>query len=174
MSLPKGYIRIYTGDGQGKTTAALGLSLRALGHGFTVCLIQFMKGKKYGELYALEKFATFTYHQFGRNEFVSKEKPEQIDIDLAQKGLLFAREILQKGNHDVVILDEITVALWFNLLSLDDVIQVCKDKPNQVELILTGRYAPPELIHLADMVSEILDIKHPYTKGCLGRGGMEW
>jgi cob(I)alamin adenosyltransferase len=174
MSIKKGLIHVYTGNGKGKTTAAIGLGIRATGDGLRVCMIQFMKGRRYSELDALQHVKNFTVVQFGRDEFVSKIKPEQIDIDLAKKGFEHAKSILQKGEYDLVILDEINVAIDFHLVQLKDVLQLLKEKPESVELVLTGRYAPPELIQYADVVSEILEIKHPYQKGVQSRKGIDW
>jgi cob(I)alamin adenosyltransferase len=174
MSLEKGYIHVYTGNGKGKTTAALGLAVRAAGAGLHVYIIQFMKGRRYSELDALEKIPTITVFQSGRDEFVSKKHPEQVDIDLAEKGLNQARAILQKGDHDVVILDEINVALDFKLVSLQDVLKLLEMKPAHVELVLTGRYAHQDIMRRADLVSEILEIKHPYQQGITSRKGIDW
>lgn len=174
MGLKKGYIHVYTGDGKGKTTAAIGLGIRATGDGLKVLMIQFMKGRRYSELDALKQNENFTVVQFGRDEFVSKEKPEQIDIDLAQQGLAYAKETIQQHNYDVVILDEINVAVDFQLISEKDIITLLNKKPETMELILTGRYASAEIIKHADVVSEILQIKHPYQKGILSRKGIDW
>ncbi len=174
MSLKKGLIHVYTGNGKGKTTAAIGLGVRAAGDGLKVLMIQFMKGRRYSELDALAQLKNFTVVQFGRDEFVSKEQPEQVDIDLAQKGLAYAKEFIHKHIYDVVILDEINVALDYHLITLDDVLQLLKEKSDCVELVLTGRYASPEIIQHADVVSEILEIKHPYHKGMLSRKGIDW
>jgi len=174
MSLEKGFIQIYTGYGKGKTTAAIGLGIRATGEGLKVYMIQFMKGRKYSEISALENINNFTVVQFGRDEFVSKEHPDQIDIDYAIKGFEHARKILQQGKYDVVILDEINVAVDYNLIPLNDVLKLISEKPEKVELILTGRYASPELVRNADLVSEILEIKHPYQNGVQSRKGIDW
>ncbi len=174
ISLEKGYIHLYTGPGKGKTTAALGLGLRAAGAGLKVYMIQFMKGRKYNELNSIEKLSTFTFSQFGRDEFVSKEKPEQIDIDLAQKGFLHAKDAIKNGKYDMVILDEINVAVDYNLISLKDVIRLIEQKPEKLELVLTGRYAHPELVRLADIVTEMLEIKHPYQQGIKARKGIDF
>lgn len=174
MPLKKGLIHVYTGNGKGKTTAAIGLGVRAAGEGLKVLMIQFMKGRRYSELDALQQIKNFTVVQFGRDEFVSKEKPAQVDIDLAQEGLAYAKEIICKQCHDLVILDEINVALEYRLIAFDDVLQLIKEKPDSLELVLTGRYASPEIIKLADVVSEILEIKHPYQKGVLSRKGIDW
>jgi cob(I)alamin adenosyltransferase len=174
MSLKKGLIHVYTGNGKGKTTAAIGLGVRAAGDGLRVLLIQFMKGRRYSELDALTQLKNFTVAQFGRDEFVSKEKPAQVDIELAQKGLAYAKEIIHLHTYDVVILDEINVAIDYQLIALEEVLQLLKEKPDSLELVLTGRYASPEIIKNADIVSEILEIKHPYQKGVLSRKGIDW
>ena len=174
MTANKQLVHIYTGNGKGKTTAAIGLGMRAAGHGLTVHMIQFMKGRRYGEINTIEKTPNFTVKQFGRDEFVSKKKPEQIDIDYAQQGLAHAQKIISEGKYDIVILDEINVALDFNLIPLNTVIELITSKPDHVELILTGRYAPPELVKHADLVSEICEIKHPYTNGVQSRKGIDW
>jgi len=174
MSLKKGLIHVYTGNGKGKTTAAIGLGVRAAGDGLKVLMIQFMKGRRYSELDALQQIKNFTVVQFGRDEFVSKEKPAQIDIDLAQKGLAYAKDIIQKQHYDLIILDEINVAVDYQLITVQDVLQILKEKPESVELVLTGRYASPEIIQHADVVSEILEIKHPYQKGLQSRKGIDW
>jgi len=174
MSLEKGFIHIYTGNGKGKTTAAIGLGIRATGEGLKVYMIQFMKGRRYSEIDALDHIQNFTVVQFGRDEFVLKENPEQIDIDLARKGFEQAKKIINKGEHDVVILDEINVAVDYNLIPLNDVLQLLEEKPKKVELILTGRYASPEVVKQADLVSEILEIKHPYQNGIESRKGIDW
>ena len=172
--MEKGYIHIYTGPGKGKTTAALGLGLRAAGAGFKVHMIQFMKGRRYSELDALEKLQNFTFSQHGRDEFVSKENPAQIDIDLAQEGFKHAKDIIKSGKYDLVILDELNVAVDYNLISLEDVIKLMKDKPEKLELVLTGRYAHPEISTLADVVTEMLEIKHPYQQGINARKGIDF
>jgi len=174
INLEKGYIHVYTGSGKGKTTAALGLGLRAAGAGFNVYMIQFMKGRRYSELDAVENIKNFTIVQHGRDEFVSKENPEQIDIDLALKGFKHAQEILKKGKYDMVILDEINVAVDYNLISLEDVLQLIEEKPEKLELILTGRYVHPELVKISDLVTEMLEIKHPYQQGVMARKGVDF
>jgi cob(I)alamin adenosyltransferase len=174
MSLEKGLVHVYTGKGKGKTTAAIGLGVRAAGDNLNVYMIQFMKGRRYSEIDALEKIPNFTVVQFGRDKFVSKSNPEQIDIDLAREGFRHAKEIVEKGEHDLVILDEINVAVDFNLIPLEDVLGLIREKPEKVELVFTGRYAPKEIVKEADVVSEILEIKHPYSKGVKSRKGIDW
>lgn len=172
--MEKGVVHVYTGSGKGKTTAALGLGLRASGAGLKVHMIQFMKGRRYNEINAIEKLDNFTISQHGRDEFVSKENPEQIDIDLAKKGFSYAKELIKKGKHDMIILDEINVAIDYNLIPVDEVLKIIEEKPKQLELILTGRYAPPEINKIADLVTEMLEIKHPYHHGLAARRGIEY
>jgi len=174
MALEKGLIHIYTGNGKGKTTSAIGLGVRATGNGLKVYMIQFMKGRRYSEIDALEVIPNFTVFQSGRDEFVSKENPEKIDIDLAREGFEHAKKIINAGKHDLVILDEINVAVDFNLIPLEDVLKLLDEKPGKVELVLTGRYANPEIVRMADLVSEILEIKHPYQEGVQSRKGIDW
>jgi cob(I)alamin adenosyltransferase len=174
MSLEKGLVHIYTGNGKGKTTTALGLGLRATGNGMNVHMIQFMKGRRYSEIDAIENIELFTVEQFGRDEFVSKEHPEQIDIDLAQQGLNQAKKIMKNLKHDLLILDEINVAVDYNLIALEDVMTLLDEKPEKLELILTGRHAHPEMVRRAGLVSEILEIKHPYQTGIESRKGIDW
>ncbi len=174
MSLEKGFVHIYTGNGKGKTTAAIGLGIRATGEGLKVYMIQFMKGRRYSESDALKNMKNFTVVQFGRDEFVSKENPEQIDIDLARKGFEHAKEIIKNGEHDLIILDEINVAVDFKLIPLKDVLKLMDEKPEKVELVLTGRYVHPDMVKQADLVSEILEIKHPYQNGIQSRKGIDW
>ena len=172
-SVEKRYIHVYTGPGKGKTTAALGLGVRAVGAGLNVYMIQFMKGRRYCEINTVENIPHFTIVQYGRDEFVSKERPEQIDIDLAQKGFAHAREIVASNKYDMVILDEINVAVDYHLISLEDVLNLLADKPDSLELVLTGRYAHPEITKVADVVTEMLEIKHPYQQGVLARKGID-
>jgi len=172
--LEKGYIHIYTGPGKGKTTAALGLGLRATGAGFNVHMIQFMKGRRYSEIDALENLPNFTISQHGRDEFVSKEKPEQIDIDLALEGFTHAKEMINNNNHDMIILDELNVAVDYNLISLENVLKLIEEKPEKLELVLTGRDVHPELVKIADVVTEMLEIKHPYQQGIPARKGIDF
>ena len=171
----RGIIMVITGDGKGKTTAALGQALRALGHGQKVCMIQFMKGRKYGEVLAAEKsLPGFTIHLCGLDSFVMRDNPAQVDIDLARAGLNLAREKISSGVHDMVILDELNVAVDFKLVPLDEVLEILKNKPQKVTVILTGRYAPRQMIDLADTVSEVREIKHHYSQGIKERAGIEY
>lgn len=171
----KGLVQVYTGNGKGKTTAAFGQALRAIGQGYRVCVIQFMKGRKYGEFVAGEKYLpNLTIHLSGLDSFVMRENPAPLDIELARRGLTLARKAITSGDYDMVILDELNVAADFKLIPLDDVIDLIKSKPTAVDLILTGRYAPPEVIALADTVSEIREVRHHYNAGVKERAGIEY
>lgn len=169
-----GMVQVYTGNGKGKTTAALGLALRAVGKGFKVYMIQFMKGKiNYGELKSAEKMDGFTIRQVGRPDFVDRNDLDPVDIEMAAEGLTHAREIMQAGEHDILILDEVNCAVDWGLIKVEDMIALVKEKPEDLELVLTGRYAPDEIIELADLVTEMKEIKHPFQKGCQARDGIE-
>lgn len=166
-------IQVYTGCGKGKTTVALGLALRAAGAGLKVYIGQFLKGKDYSELNSLKKIKNIKVEQFGRRCFI-KKKPEQKDIESARRGLERINKIISQRIYDVVILDEINVALNLNLLELKDVIRLIKKSPRNLELVLTGRYAHPKIIKIADLVSEIRELKHYYKKGIKARKGIEF
>lgn len=173
--MKKGMVQVYTGVGKGKTTAALGLGLRAIGQNYKVLMVQFMKGRKYGELKAIEKYLPgFVFVQFGRDEFVDKKSPSRVDILLAKKGLRYAKDEINKGEYDMVILDEVNIALDYDMISKEDVLNIIKNKPPHVEVVLTGRYAPHEIIAAADYVTETKEVKHPYKKGVSGRAGIEF
>lgn len=168
-------VQVYTGDGKGKTTAALGQALRALGHGFKVIMIQFMKGDpNYGELATAKKIPNFTIIQSGLPTFVKKGSPTAEDERLAQEGLSLAQKSVTSNTYDMVILDEINVAIDYQLLKLEEVVDLIKNCPQGVELVLTGRYAHPAIIELADLVSEVREIKHPFKKGVAMRKGVEY
>jgi cob(I)alamin adenosyltransferase len=166
-------IQVYTGDGKGKTTAALGLALRAAGAGLKVYICQFLKGRYYCELTALKKLGGIKIEQFGTGCFIRKN-PTQKDIELAKVGFKAAQQAILGKRYDVIILDEINIALKLKLLELKDVISLIKNIPPDTELILTGRSAPPEIIKLADLVSFIHDRKHYYKKGVRARKGIEY
>ncbi len=171
----KGIVIVYTGNGKGKTTAAMGQALRALGHGFKVLVIQFMKGKKYGEVLCAEKLLPdLKIIPCGLDSFVMKDNPAPVDIELARQGLKLAKEALASKEYQMVILDEINVALDFKLIPLEEVLDLIRNKPDEIDLVLTGRYAPQEIIDLADTVSEVKEIKHHYTKGIKERAGIEF
>lgn len=169
----KGYIQIYTGDGKGKTTAALGLALRAAGYGLKTYIAQFMKGQYYGELKSTEDNPYIIIEQFGRDTFLHLDQATPEDINQAQLGLSKAKQALLSNQYDIIILDEINVTLHFNLLTVKQVVELIHLKPPNVELILTGRKAPQQLIDLADLVTEMKEIKHYYQKGVSAREGIE-
>ncbi len=170
-----GLIQVYTGDGKGKTTAALGLALRAAGHGLRTYIGQFMKGVDYGELHAVARLAPLvTIEQYGQPSFIHAEQVTPEDIRLAREGLQKARAAMLSGEYDIVVLDEVCVALHFNLLPLDEVLALLEEKPGQVELLLTGRRAPQALIRRADLVTEMREVKHPYRQGVPARKGIEY
>ena len=169
----KGYVQVYTGNGKGKTTAAIGLAVRAAGANLKVFIGQFVKGMHYSELESLKRFSDLiTIKQFGRECFIFHDPTEE-DIKCARDGLQEAKEIINSGEYQVVILDEINIALYYNLFPIDEVIDIIKNKPENVELILTGRYAPQEIIDIADLVTEMREIKHYYVKGVVAREGIE-
>lgn len=170
--LEKGYIQVYTGNGKGKTTAALGIALRSVCAGNKVFMGQFMKGQNYSELKAPEFLPSFTLEQFGDAAFLTGE-PSEEDYQRAKKGLERIKEVLLSGDYDMVIMDEINTSLFFKLLNVEDVLKVMDLKPNHVELILTGRYAPDEIIEKANLVTEMKEIKHYYNEGVPSRVGIE-
>jgi cob(I)alamin adenosyltransferase len=173
--LERGLIQVYTGNGKGKTSAAFGLALRAVGRGLKVYVIQFIKGGfDYGELYVVKYLPNFKLKAFGRGKFVTDVPPAREDVKLAKEAFKLAREVVNGGEYDVVILDEINVALHLKLLKIDEVTELIKNKPRHVELVLTGRYVLPEVVELADLVTEMREIKHPYTKGMPPRRGIEY
>jgi cob(I)alamin adenosyltransferase len=185
MTIGVGQVQLYTGNGKGKTTCALGAGLRAAGHGFTVLMISFMKSKiaerdgetevNYGEFKSIEAIPNFTIIPVGRETFVDKENPDPVDIEMAQEGLRMAQKALREHECDVLILDEINVAVEWNLISLQSQLALIAMKPRDVELILTGRYAAKEVIAAADLVTEMIEVKHYYSeKKLLARKGFEF
>jgi cob(I)alamin adenosyltransferase len=170
----RGYIQIYTGNGKGKTTAAFGLALRAVGAGKKVFFAQFVKGKTYSEIDAVAQFLPdITIRQYGRGCFIRKD-PTQEDIDFALNGLKEVSEIIQKGHYDVVVLDEANIALHYKLFTVEQLMEVMRQKLPETELIVTGRYAPQELVDMADLVTEMKEIKHYYQSGVQARKGIEF
>ncbi len=165
-------IQVYTGNGKGNTTAAFGLALRAVGAGLNVYIAQFAKGRICSEHRALKKIKNIKLEQFGR-DFFMRHKPQAIDMELARQGLEKIKKIISSKNYRVIILDEINIALKFKLVRLKDVLDLIKHTPKNIELVLTGRYAPMQLIKAADLVSEIKEIKHYYRRGFKARKGME-
>lgn len=187
MTKPKtaGRVQVYTGNGKGKTTCALGAGLRAAGHGLDVIVISFMKAKvawrgdgddvNYGEFRSTGFIPNFTIYPMGRESWVDKENPDPIDIQMAQDGLKLAQEILTEHRCDVLILDEINVAVEWNLISLQQQVELVTMKPMDIELIMTGRYARDEIIAVADLVTEMKEIKHYFeTEKAEARKGFEF
>lgn len=170
----RGLVQVYTGNGKGKTTAALGLTVRAVGQGLRVYIGQFLKGVPYGELATLARLPNVTVRQFGRSEWVDPTCITDEDRAMAERALQDGAEAMRSGEYDVVILDEVNVAAGWGLLDVDRVLQLIESKPTKVELILTGRSAPPEVIDVADLVTEMREIKHPYQKGITSRRGIEF
>jgi cob(I)alamin adenosyltransferase len=175
MKLEKGLVQVYTGNGKGKTSAAFGLALRAVGRGLKVYVVQFIKGGfDYGELYIADKLPGLTLKAYGRGRFISEKNPDKVDVELARDALKKAQEVVKDGDVDVVILDEINVALSLKLIGIDEVLELIGKKPDQMELVLTGRKAPVEIVQIADLVTEMIEIKHPYNSGFKARKGIEY
>ncbi len=169
----KGYIQVYTGNGKGKTTAAIGLSVRAVGAGKKVFFAQFVKGQVYSEVKAIQQCLTnITIKQYGLDCFIFRQ-PRQEDVVSARKGFEEVSEIILSGQYDVVVLDEANIAIYYQLFSVEELIELLKRKPEQTEIIITGRSAPNELIEFADLVTEMKEIKHYYTQGIQARIGIE-
>ena len=166
-------IQVYTGNGKGKTTAAIGLAIRAAGAGLNVYIAQFVKGRDCSEHKALKKIKNIKLEQFGRDCFL-KHKPQQIDMELTRQGLEKVNKIIASRNYHIIILDEINVVLKLKLLSFKDVLSLIKRTPKSIELILTGRGAPAQLIKQADLVSRINEVKHYYRRGFKARKGIEF
>ena len=171
----RGYIHVYTGNGKGKTTAALGLAFRAMGSGKRSYIAQFMKGQEYGEVRAAAMVSSYiTIEQFGEKEPCHIcGTPSDESIKLAQQGLNAARKAMLSGDFDIIILDEINVAHYYNLITTQDILDFMSRTPCAVDLILTGRYAADEVIQAADLVSDMVEIKHYFKKGILARDGIE-
>jgi cob(I)alamin adenosyltransferase len=171
----RGLVMVITGNGKGKTTAAFGQALRSIGQGYNIFIVQFMKGRKYGEFIAAQKYLpNLTIRRSGLDSFVMRDNPATIDIEMAKKGLNAAQKAIKSGKYDMVILDEINVALDFKLISLPDVVELVRTKPAHLDIILTGRYAPKGIIDIADTVSDIQEIKHHYNTGIKDRAGIEY
>ncbi|MFZ5570141.1 MAG: cob(I)yrinic acid a,c-diamide adenosyltransferase [Thermodesulfobacteriota bacterium] len=169
----KGYVQVYTGDGKGKTTAALGLALRAYGAGLNVYIAQFVKGMQYSELDAVAKLADhITIKQYGRGCFI-RNVPQPEDFAAAREALEEVRRIMGSGRYQVVILDEANIATFYNLFSVDELLEVIREKPESVELVITGRRADARIIEAADLVTEMREIKHYYQRGIQAREGIE-
>jgi len=175
LSNRKGLTLILTGEGKGKTTSAVGQAVRARGHGQRVLFIQFMKGRDViGEVEAVLDFGLFDMVQFGRTGFVNPDKPLQEDFDLAGQGFKKAKDAVQRGKYDLIVLDEILGAVHIDLIKLEDVKFLIQTKPDNMHLILTGRDAHPDLVEMADLVSEVHSVKHPFDQGIGAQEGIEY
>ncbi|PLX83353.1 MAG: cob(I)yrinic acid a,c-diamide adenosyltransferase [Desulfuromonas sp.] len=174
-SLTRGMVQVYTGNGKGKTTASLGLAFRASGHGFRVYVMQFMKGSTvYGELAAARRLAPeLTIEQVGRDTFVSRSHPAEEDCRMAREGFARARKMVASGEFDLIVLDELNCAVDFGLVPLDGVKEMIQEKAPLTELVLTGRGAHPDIMELADLVTEMREVKHYYNSGQHARTGIE-
>jgi len=171
----KGLVEVFTGEGKGKTSAALGMVLRAVGHGLRIHIVFFMKGNfPYGEQKSLALLPGVSFDRFGSRTFVNPEKVKPEEKKQAHDAIEAARTAMLSCNYDVLVLDEVNVAVSWKLIDVEDVVQLIKNKPTNVELILTGRYAHPRIIELADLVTEMVKIKHPYDNGQLARKGMDY
>jgi cob(I)alamin adenosyltransferase len=169
----KGYIQVYTGNGKGKTTAAIGLAIRAVGAGLKVYIAQFIKAGNYSEINTLKRLSErITVEQFGRGRF-TRGKPTDEDITAARQGLDRIRKIMSSGQYSVVIMDEANVAVSTGLFAVDELLNIIDGKPADMELIITGRNAPEQIIERADLVSEINAVKHYFQKGVRARIGIE-
>ena len=169
----KGYTQVYSGNGKGKTTAAFGLALRAAGAGLRVYVAQFVKGSRYSELNAMERLSnSITLEQYGLGFFLYGE-PNEKDIEAAREGLEEVQNLMCSGMYDVVILDEANIAAYYNLFPVEDLLDLIRTKPGNVELIITGRRADPRVMDAADLVTEMKEIKHYYHSGVQARIGIE-
>jgi len=173
--LLKGLVEVFTGDGKGKTSAALGVVLRALGHGLKVFIVYFMKGDfPYGEQKILSQLPNVAFAKFGQESFVDPNNIKSEEREEAKRALDAARKVMLSSDYDMVILDEVNVAAAWKLIGIDDVIKLIQEKPEKVELILTGRYADEKLIEIADLVTNMTKVKHPYDRGILSRQGIDY
>lgn len=168
----QGMVQVYTGNGKGKTTAAFGLALRAVGAGKNVFIAQFVKGRKYSELKSLKEIELIEIKQYGLNYFING-KAKDADIEAAREGLEAAAEILKSGDYQLVILDEANIAVYYQLFSARELIEVIESRDPGVEVVVTGRYATDDIIEKADLVTEMKEIKHYYKKGIKARVGIE-
>ncbi len=174
----KGLVIVYTGNGKGKTTAALGMCIRAAGYKKKIKILQFVKGSwKYGELKGIELLRDFVdMEQVGEGfvGIVDDNKELSVHQEAARKGLAYAREIIHSGKYDIVILDELNIAIDLGLILLEDALEIIKNKPEQLHLVITGRNARPELVEIADLVTEMREVKHPFQKGILAQRAIDW
>lgn len=176
--MKKGLVQVYTGNGKGKTTAAIGVGVRAVGRGYKVAMIQFLKSMDTGELRSLERisndFKVYRFEEALKFFWEASDEEKEIMRRCEHKAFEFAKELCAKGEIDILILDEIMLAMYNKLLTVDEVCEFLKSKPDNIEVILTGRYAPQEILDLADLVTEMKPIKHPFEKGIPAREGIEF
>jgi cob(I)alamin adenosyltransferase len=173
--LQQGLIQVYTGEGKGKTTCALGLAFRAVGQGFKVFMVQFLKTDDTGEIQAARRLAPdFVIQSFGTPGFPSLREPDPRTLETVRQAFDLARRVILAGEHDLVILDEINLSLAYDLVPLAEMLEVLRQRPRHVEVVLTGRAAPPELVDLADLVTEMRPVKHYFEAGVKARRGIEW
>lgn len=170
--MDKGYIHVYTGNGKGKTTAALGIAVRGVSAGEKVFFAQFIKGMAYSELKSQDFMPNFKIQQFGKNCFIYNDPTEE-DVKLARNGLESCKEILKSGEYDIVVLDELNIAIYYNLFTVEEVIETIKSRASHVEVIITGRYADDKLIEIADLVTDMKEVKHYYMQGIESRRGID-
>lgn len=173
METQQAYIHLYTGNGKGKTTAAIGLAIRAVGAGKRVFIAQFVKGMHYSELETLKRIPEVEIRQYGLDCFI-KNKPTQKDIDAARIGLSEVTRVILENSFDVFILDEICIALYYNLFEEEEILNLLITKPKEMEIVLTGRYASKALIEISDLVTEMTETKHYYNNGVQARKGIEY
>lgn len=173
--LEKGFVQVYTGNGKGKSTAAIGQAVRAAGFGLRTYIAQFMKEYPYSELKSLEHLKEFiTVEQFAGDDFVyKKELPSKVELDKAKRGLAIAKQKMLSGKYHIIVLDEVCVSIYFGLFTDEEVLTFIKMKPEKVEIILTGRYCPDKIIEKADLVTEMKELKHYYQEGVKARKGIE-
>lgn len=170
-----GLVQVFTGNGKGKTTAALGTILRAAGYDFKIFIVFFFKGDSaYGEYASLSRLPNVTVASYGLRRLVDVKNVKPEEIEQAELALKAARQVIKSGEYDLVVMDEVNVAIEYKLIKLESVIELIKEKPEPVELILTGRYADNKLIEMADLVTEMVKVKHPYDKGINARKGIEY
>jgi cob(I)alamin adenosyltransferase len=172
-TLGRGYVHVYTGDGKGKTTAALGLAVRAAGHEIPTFIQQFMKGTAYGELTALDGHPYIHIEQCGGTECIRRDEVNDAHRFQARKGLKRAQEAMLSGRYGIVVLDEVNVAIWFDLVPEADVLELLAGRPKNVEVVLTGRNATDRVVREADLVTDFRQVKHYYQRGILARDGIE-
>jgi len=173
--LQKGYVQVYTGNCKGKTTASLGLAFRAMGRGLKTYMGQFMKGQCYAELKSAEMCKPYiTIEQYGKDTFIHVQNPPlEEDVKMAVDGLEKAKKAMYSGEYDIIIFDEINTANYFHLITTEEMLEIIRTRPENVEVIFTGRYAPREVIDAADLVTEMVEVKHYYEKGVPARDGIE-